>query len=138
MKIFQQEITLQAKSRGFHLITDEILQHIDISNIQVGTIHLFLKHTSASLSINENCEREVRTDLENLMNEIADDKPYYTHTYEGEDDMPAHAKASLIGCEVTIPITKGRLNLGTWQGVYLGEHRYHGGSRTIIATIMGE
>jgi secondary thiamine-phosphate synthase enzyme len=87
MKIFQQEIILQAKTRGFHLITDEILRHIDISDIQVGTIHFLLKHTSASLSLNENCEREVRTDLENLMNDIADDKPYYTHTYEGDDDM---------------------------------------------------
>jgi secondary thiamine-phosphate synthase enzyme len=138
MKIFQKEITLQARQRGFHLITDEILQKIDISNIQIGTIHLFLQHTSASLSINENCEKEVRIDLENLMNEIADDKPYYTHTYEGDDDMPAHVKSSILGCSLTIPITNGKLNLGTWQGIYLGEHRYHVGNRKIIITIMGE
>lgn len=137
MKVIQKEITLSTKGRGFHLITDEILDQVDISDIAVGTMHLFLKHTSASLSINENCEREVRTDLENLMNELCDDKHYYTHTYEGSDDMPAHAKASIIGVEVTIPITNGRVNLGTWQGVYLGEHREYGGCRQMAITIMG-
>jgi secondary thiamine-phosphate synthase enzyme len=133
----QQEIRLKARNRGFHLITDEILRSIDISDISIGTAHIFLKHTSASLSINENCEREVREDLENLLNELADDKPYYTHTYEGDDDMPAHAKSSLLGCSLTIPITDGKLNLGTWQGIYFGEHRYHGGSRKIVITITG-
>jgi secondary thiamine-phosphate synthase enzyme len=138
MDIIQKEIQLTNKPRGFHLITDEILKHIDLSIFQIGTIHLFLKHTSASLSINENCEREVREDLENLMNELSDDKPYYTHTYEGDDDMPAHAKSSILGCSLTIPITNGKLNLGTWQGIYLGEHRYHGGSRKIVVTIIGK
>jgi secondary thiamine-phosphate synthase enzyme len=137
MDIKQYTLTLQEKPRGFHLITDEILSQIDISNIKVGTLHLFLQHTSASLSINENCEREVRTDLENLLNEIADNKPYYTHTYEGDDDMPAHSKSSLLGVSLTIPITNGKLNLGTWQGIYLVEHRYNGGSRTISITITG-
>jgi secondary thiamine-phosphate synthase enzyme len=111
---FQKEISLKAKQRGFHLITDEVLSHIDISSIKAGTVHLFLKHTSASLSINENCEQEVRTDLENLMSEICDDKPYYTHIYEGDDDMPGHAKSLLLGASLTIPITDGKLNLGTW------------------------
>jgi secondary thiamine-phosphate synthase enzyme len=137
MNIIQKEITLTPKKRGFHLVTNEILSAIDISNITLGTINIFLKHTSASLSINENCEMEVREDMENLFNEICDDRPYYTHTYEGDDDMPAHAKASLLGCSLTIPITNGRLNLGTWQGIYLGEHRYHGGSRKVVITIMG-
>lgn len=137
MICLQQELKLQPKKRGFHLITDEILHHIDISTIKIGTIHIFLKHTSASLSINENCEREVREDLENLMNDIADDKPFYTHTYEGSDDMPAHAKSSLLGCSVTIPITNGKLNLGTWQGIYLGEHREFGGARNIVITVTG-
>ena len=136
--IFQQtEITIRSKPRGFHLITDEILSSINISNINVGTLHIFLKHTSASLSINENCEREVREDLENLFNEICDDKAYYKHTYEGDDDMPAHAKSSMLGCSLSIPITKGQLNLGTWQGIYLGEHREFASNRKIIVTIMG-
>ena len=137
MQIIQKEIILKSKSRGFHLITDEILNHIDISKITIGTINLFLKHTSASLSINENCEREVREDMEKLFNDLCDDKPYYKHTYEGDDDMPAHAKSSMIGCSLTIPITNGKLNLGTWQGIYLGEHRDFGGSRKVIITIMG-
>ena len=137
MQIIQKEIILKSKSRGFHLITDEILNHIDISKITIGTINLFLKHTSASLSINENCEREVREDMEKLFNDLCDDKPYYKHTYEGDDDMSAHAKSSMIGCSLTIPITNGKLNLGTWQGIYLGEHRDFGGSRKVIITIMG-
>lgn len=137
MQINQIEITLKSQPRGFHLITSEILKHIDISHIEIGTINLFLKHTSASLSINENCEKEVREDMENLFNELCDDKPYYTHTYEGDDDMPAHAKSSLLGCSLTIPITNGKLNLGTWQGIYLGEHRNSGGSRNIVVTITG-
>jgi secondary thiamine-phosphate synthase enzyme len=137
MHIEQYTITLKAKARGFHLITDEILSQIDISNIKIGTLHLFLQHTSASLSINENCEREVRTDLENLMNEIADDRPYYTHTYEGDDDMPGHIKSSILGVSLYIPITDGKLNLGTWQGIYLGEHRNNGGSRKIVITVTG-
>jgi secondary thiamine-phosphate synthase enzyme len=137
MNIKQIELTLQPKSRGFHLVTDEILDQIDISHINNGTIHIFLKHTSASLTINENCEKEVREDMERLFNELCDDKPYYTHTYEGDDDMPAHVKSSLLGCSLTIPITHGKLNLGTWQGIYLGEHREFGGSRKIVLTVTG-
>jgi len=137
MQVIQKEIILKTRPRGFHLITDEILEHLNISNIQIGTINLFLKHTSASLSINENCEREVRSDMENLFNELCDDKPYYEHTYEGDDDMPAHAKSSMLGCSLIIPITNGKLNLGTWQGIYLGEHRYNGGSRNLVITILG-
>jgi len=137
MQIIQKEIILKTRPRGFHLITDEILEQLNISNIQIGTINLFLKHTSASLSINENCEREVRSDMENLFNELCDDKPYYEHTYEGDDDMPAHAKSSMLGCSLIIPITNGKLNLGTWQGIYLGEHRYNGGSRNLVITILG-
>lgn len=137
MKTFQKEIKLSPKKRGFHIITNEILNLIDISDINIGTINLFLKHTSASLSINECVEPEVRIDLENLFNELCDDKVYYKHTYEGTDDMPAHAKSSLIGCSLTIPITNGELNLGTWQGIYLNEHRNHASSRSIVVTIMG-
>lgn len=135
MNIFQKEITLKSKPRGFHIITEEIEQSIDISNIEFGLMNLFLKHTSASLTINENCEKEVRIDLENLANEICDDKKYFEHVFEGSDDMPAHAKSSLFGCSLSIPITKGKLNLGTWQGIYLGEHRNHGGPRKIVITI---
>jgi len=100
-------------------------------------MHLFLKHTSASLTINENWEKEVRSDLENLANELCDDKRYYDHTLEGSDDMPAHAKASLFGCSLNIPITDGKLNLGAWQGIYLGEHRDNGSAREIVITVSG-
>lgn len=133
----QKEILLKSKPRGFHLITDEILSQIDISSIQTGMLHLFLKHTSASLCINENCEAEVRTDLENLLNDLCDDKIYFKHTYEGDDDMPAHAKSALLGVSINIPITNGKLNLGTWQGIYLGEHRYNGRLRRLVITIIG-
>lgn len=138
MNMFQKEITLSTKPRGFHLITDEILNAIDISGINIGMLNIFLKHTSASLSINENVEPEVRSDLENLMNELCDDKPYYKHTYEGDDDMPAHAKSSLLGVSLNIPISNGKLNLGTWQGVYLNEHRDYGGSRKIVLTVIAQ
>ncbi len=137
MKIYQQEIVFSAKRRGFHLVTDEVLQKIDIKDIEAGTINIFLKHTSASLSINENCDSSVRSDMENLFNDLCDDKPYYEHTYEGRDDMPAHIKSTMIGCSLTIPITNGKLNMGTWQGIYLGEHRNHGGSRKAVVTIIG-
>lgn len=138
MTFLQKEISLRAKNRGFHIVTTEILSQIDISSISIGTMNLFLKHTSASLSINENVEPEVRTDMENLFNELCDDKPYYRHTYEGDDDMPAHIKSSLLGVSLTIPITNGKLNLGTWQGIYLNEHRYNGGSRKVVITVIGE
>lgn len=134
---YQKEITIKNRSRGYHIITDEILQNIDISDIKVGTLNLFLKHTSASLTINENCEQEVRSDMEIFFNELCDNKKYFEHTLEGLDDMPAHIKSSLLGVSLTIPITNGKLNLGIWQGIYLGEHRDNGCDRNIIATIIG-
>ena len=140
MKVFQRSLRIPPKSRGFHLIDREIAQALgsDIAEIAAGTLHLFLKHTSASPALGENYEREVRDDLESFFDEIAsEDKPYYTHTYEGADDMPAHIKSVMIGVSITIPITDGRLNLGTWQGIYLNEHRNHAGSREVVATIMG-
>lgn len=137
---FQKTIHLNARKRGFHLITDEIEQHInDINCPSVGLLHLFIQHTSASLTLNENADPTVRTDMESHFNRYVPERaPYYRHTYEGDDDMPAHIKASLLGNSVTIPITNGRLALGTWQGIYLGEHRDFGGSRTVILTIQGE
>jgi len=137
MNIIQKEITLNKKPRGFHIITGDILQSVDISNVKIGIMNLFLKHTSASLTINENWEKEVRSDLENLANELCDDKRYFSHVLEGPDDMPAHAKSSLFGCSLNIPITDGKLNLGTWQGIYLGEHRDNGSSRKIVITVTG-
>lgn len=137
---FQKTIHLNARKRGFHLITDEIEQHInDINCPTVGLLHLFIQHTSASLTLNENADPTVRADMESHFNRYVPERaPYYRHTYEGDDDMPAHIKASLLGNSVTIPITNGRLALGTWQGLYLGEHRDFGGSRTVILTIQGE
>ena len=135
----QQTISLTAKSRGFHLVTDEIEQAISIAKINVGVAHILLQHTSASLSLNENADPSVRDDFESYINRLAPERaPYYTHTYEGDDDMPAHLKSSLLGVSLTIPITNGRFNLGTWQGIYLGEHRDHGGKRRILVTINGE
>lgn len=137
MKIFQEIITLKPRPRGFHLITNDILYYINLSTISFGTLNLFLKHTSASLTLNENADPSVRKDLENLFNDLCDDKPYYQHTVEGADDMPAHAKSSIIGASLTIPVTNGKLNLGTWQGIYLNEHRNYASGRTLVATIMG-
>lgn len=137
MKFIQTEIKLQSRPRGFHIITDEILESIELSSIKIGMLNIFLKHTSASLSITENYEKEVRDDMENLMNELCDGKNYYTHTYEGDDDMPAHAKSSLLGASLNIPITNGRLNLGTWQGICLGEHRDRATQRSIVLTASG-
>ncbi|OBS94177.1 hypothetical protein A9261_18525 [Vibrio tasmaniensis] len=136
----QKTIHLNARKRGFHLITDEIEQQIhDINSLSVGLLHLFIQHTSASLTLNENADPTVRSDMESHFNKFVPERaPYYRHTYEGDDDMPAHIKASTLGTSVTIPITNGRLALGTWQGIYLGEHRDRGGSRTVIATIQGE
>ncbi len=134
----QYEITLAPKPRGFHLITREILSAIDISSYSVALLHLFIQHTSASLTINENASADVRRDFERyFLRAVADDTDYFEHTYEGPDDMPSHIKASLLGNSLTIPITDGYLNLGTWQGIYLGEHREHGGRRRIIATVIG-
>ncbi|MEZ9531170.1 MULTISPECIES: secondary thiamine-phosphate synthase enzyme YjbQ [unclassified Vibrio] len=136
----QKTIHLNARKRGFHLITDEIEQQIhDINSLSVGLLHLFIQHTSASLTLNENADPTVRTDMESHFNKFVPERaPYYRHTYEGDDDMPAHIKASTLGTSVTIPISNGRLALGTWQGIYLSEHRDCGGSRTVIATIQGE
>lgn len=136
----QKTIHLNARKRGFHLITDEIEQQIhDINSLSVGLLHLFIQHTSASLTLNENADPTVRTDMESHFNKFVPERaPYYRHTYEGDDDMPAHIKASTLGTSVTIPIANGCLALGTWQGIYLGEHRNCGGSRTVIATIQGE
>jgi secondary thiamine-phosphate synthase enzyme len=138
MAIYQETITLSPKSKGFHLITSEIEKAlVSIPSIETGILHLFIQHTSASLSINENADPTVREDMEHFFTELADDKPYYIHTYEGADDMPAHIKASMLGNSLTIPITNGRMNLGTWQGIYLGEHRDHGGNRRIVVTYYG-
>ncbi|MBA5764650.1 YjbQ family protein [Vibrio sp. 404] len=136
----QTTINLRSRSRGFHLITDEIEQQLPtIRRLKVGLLHLFIQHTSASLTINENADPTVRTDMEKHFNHFIPERAkYYQHTYEGDDDMPAHIKASTIGSSITIPISNGRLALGTWQGIYLGEHRDLGGNRRIIATIQGE
>nr|WP_136251780.1 secondary thiamine-phosphate synthase enzyme YjbQ [Ningiella ruwaisensis] len=128
-------LTLPAFSRGFHLITDNILEACGTLP-KNGLMHVFIQHTSASLTINENADPSVRRDLERHTNVLApEDAPYYEHTYEGSDDMPAHIKASLYGSSVSIPILNGRLALGTWQGVYLGEHRDHGGARKLLVSI---
>ena len=136
----QSEFTLKARQRGFHLITREVEQALpDINRVSVGVVHLYIQHSSASLTINENADPTVRTDMESHFNHFVPERAkYYLHTYEGDDDMPAHIKASILGANITIPITNGRLNLGTWQGIYLGEHRDHGGRRHIVATISGE
>ncbi len=139
MKSFQKEIKLKPYSRGFHLITDYILKEIpEIKEIRIGLLQAFIKHTSASLTINENADATVRDDFESHMNKmVPENMPYYRHNYEGDDDMPAHIKTSLMGSSVQIPITNGKLNLGIWQGIYLCEHRNHGGSRRLVLTILG-
>jgi len=136
----QKEISLRSRNKGFHLITDEILSNIpEIHQIKIGLAHILLKHTSASITLNENADPDVRTDMKNYFDEIVpENKKYFVHTSEGADDMPAHIKSSLLGNSLTIPITNGKLNLGTWQGIYLCEHRNYGGSRKVIITINGE
>ncbi|MEL0578688.1 secondary thiamine-phosphate synthase enzyme YjbQ [Pectobacterium punjabense] len=136
----QYEIRLKPKARGFHLVTDEILaQVVALRQINVGLMHVFIKHTSAALTMNENADPTVRQDFESFFNRLVpEDEPYYRHVYEGSDDMPAHLKGSLLGNSLTIPITNGRLNIGTWQGVYLCELRNHGGSRSLVVTLNGE
>ncbi|CDA83197.1 secondary thiamine-phosphate synthase enzyme YjbQ [Bacteroides congonensis] len=134
----QVEFELQSRKRGFHLITGEVLRNLPPLP-KVGLLHLFIKHTSAGLSINENADPDVRVDMESIFNHLIKERePYYQHTLEGDDDMPAHAKSSIIGTTVTVPITNGKLNLGTWQGIYLCEFRDYGGNRRIVATISGE
>ena len=136
----QKEFRLAAHARGFHLITDEILRQLpELANCKVGLLNILIKHTSASLTINENAAPTVRKDFESYFNRIApEDEPYYLHNDEGSDDLPAHLKASLLGASLNIPITNGRLNMGIWQGVYLCEHRNHGGSRSLVVTLQGE
>ena len=139
MKTFQREITLQAFPRGFHLITQMIAREMpEISRIDAGLLHVFIKHTSASLTINENADPTVREDFEEYLNRaVPENEPYFRHTAEGPDDMPAHIKASMMGSSVSVPITGGRLNLGTWQGIYLCEHRDRGGQRRLVVTATG-
>jgi secondary thiamine-phosphate synthase enzyme len=135
----QHEINVSPRPRGFHLITREILAALpELESTRTGLLHLFLRHTSASLAINENADPDVPEDLEMAINHVVPESLPYSHTLEGPDDSPAHLKASLLGCSLTVPISDGRLLLGTWQGVYLCEHRNYAGRRTIIATIHGE
>jgi len=134
--VVQKTITLSAKSRGFHLITRELLQAVG-ELPESGLMHVLIQHTSAGLTLNENADPSVRDDFESFMNDLVpENHPLYSHIYEGADDMPAHLKASLIGHSVTLPITGGKLNLGTWQGIYLGEFRNHGGSRRLLITMI--
>jgi secondary thiamine-phosphate synthase enzyme len=140
MSFWQQtEIQLAAKPRGFHLITEEVLSQIpEIRNLNIGILHLFIKHTSASLTINENADPTVRADFESHFNHfVPENQAYYCHDYEGSDDMPAHLKSSILGASVSTPIKRGAPNWGTWQGIYLCEHRNHGGARRLVATLNG-
>ncbi|MFS4449622.1 secondary thiamine-phosphate synthase enzyme YjbQ [Maribacter sp. 2307UL18-2] len=139
MKFYQSELRLRPFQRGFHLVTEMVLEGIsEIKEIQIGMLQVFIKHTSASLTINENADPTVRIDFESHMNQmIPEGAPYYIHTYEGPDDMPAHIKASLLGSSVQIPITNGRLNLGIWQGIYLAEHRNNAAGRNLVLTAYG-
>ncbi len=136
----QRELTLPARPRGFHLITREVLGALpELGQVATGLLHVLLQHTSASLTLNENASPDVRRDFEAWFGEaVPEDAPYWTHTVEGPDDMPAHIKASLLGPSLTMPVRRGRLALGTWQGIYLCEHRDHGGSRQLVATLWGE
>jgi len=136
----QIDVRLRSRARGFHLVTEELIAALPVlKQVKVGLLHVFIRHTSASLSLNENADPQVRADLRRWLDQaIPDGAPYLEHTTEGDDDMPAHVKAVLLGAELTIPIRDGRLALGTWQGIYLGEHRDEGGSRTVTATIWGE
>lgn len=136
--IKQTEFTLKPRTRGFHLISNEIISQLP-QLPKNGLLNLFVKHTSCELCINENADPDVRTDMEGIFNHIVpENQPYFCHTLEGSDDMPAHAKSVISGVSLSIPITDGRLNLGTWQGIYLCEYRSHGGPRRIVATIIGE
>jgi secondary thiamine-phosphate synthase enzyme len=136
----QREITLRPRPRGFHLVTDEIVAGVpELRDLTVGLAHLFIRHTSASLTLNENASPDVRRDFESWFDAaVPEDAPYWTHTLEGPDDMPGHIKASLLGPALQIPIRDGRLALGTWQGVYLCEHRDRGGPRSLLVTLLGE
>jgi len=135
----QREISLEARPRGFHLVTREIVGALpELGEVEVGLLHLLIRHTSASLALNENASSDVRRDFESYFNAaVPEDAPYWTHTLEGADDMPAHIKASLLGPSLTLPVSEGRLALGTWQGIYLCEHRNRGGRRAVVATLWG-
>lgn len=136
----QKEIQLKARPRGFHLITQEVLAELpELKQVSVGLLHVFIQHTSASLTINENADPTVRQDFESYFNRaVPEDQPYYRHNDEGSDDLPAHLKASILGSSVSLPIKQGRLHVGTWQGIYLCEHRNQGGSRRLVLTLQGE
>jgi secondary thiamine-phosphate synthase enzyme len=135
----QKEIRLKAKPRGFSLVTDEIVAQLpELLSLEIGMVNIFIKHTSASLTINENADVTVREDFERYFNRaVPENEPYYQHTYEGSDDMPAHLKSSILGSSLNIPLTAGELNMGIWQGIYLCEHRNHGGPRTLLITLQG-
>ena len=136
----QRRISLDPRPRGFHLVTREVVGALpELGELRVGLLHLMILHTSASLTLNENASPDVRRDFESYFNDaVPEDAPYWTHTMEGADDMPAHIKASVLGPALTLPVAQGRLALGTWQGIYLCEHREHGGPRSLIATLSGE
>jgi secondary thiamine-phosphate synthase enzyme len=135
----QKEIRLTPRKRGFHWVTDEIVRQLpELKDTKIGLLNILIKHTSASLTINENADPTVRQDFENFFNRAVPENQSYLHDDEGSDDMPAHLKASLLGASLTIPVSNGYLNLGTWQGIYLCEHRNHGGSRTLVLTLQGE
>jgi secondary thiamine-phosphate synthase enzyme len=140
MAWFQKQVELAPRSRGFHLVTEDVEAKLadELGQLRIGLLHLFLQHTSASLSINENADSDVPRDLESAFGRIAPEDAPYRHTCEGPDDMPAHVKSSVLGCSLTVPIRDGRLCLGTWQGLYLCEHRNRGGRRRIVATLWGE
>jgi len=136
----QRQIRLRARSRGFHLVTEEVICELpEIGRINTGLLHIFIQHTSASLTINENADPSVRVDFESIFNQLVPEgQSYYEHVDEGPDDMPAHVKASMLGSSITIPVNNGLLGLGTWQGIYLGEHRNYGGQRRLLLTLNGE
>ena len=136
----QREITLRPRPRGFHLVTGEIVEAVpELRDVRVGLAHVFIRHTSASLTLNENASPDVRRDFESWFNAVVpENAPFWTHTIEGPDDMPAHIKASVLGPALTVPVSRGRFALGTWQGVYLCEHRDHGGARSLMVTVFGE
>lgn len=136
----QRTVHLRPRSRGFHIVTDEVTKALpELSGIRAGLLHLWLQHTSASLSVNENADPLVMGDLEAFLRRLVpDETPYFKHTYEGLDDMTAHVKSSLLGVQMSIPVSEGRLAMGTWQGIYLGEHREDGGGRRILATLQGD
>ena len=140
MSWHQKEISLRAKPRGFHLVSEEILSLLpELKKIKTGLMHILIKHTSASITLNENYDPDVRSDMEKYFSKtVKENEPWYDHNSEGADDMPAHIKSALIGNSLTIPITNGHPNLGTWQGIYLCEHRNHGGSRKLVVTILGD